>query len=139
MSTRPLVSARIASAISLARRFIGCVTGRLFAYLYVNSAFCANAPIEGSARPVAAPARMWRRVSCMRLSPLLAVWSCGARGDTPGPSRIGGADDCDGSGRRGFPRLPQRCGFPQLAMREELFAHVLLGDLAVRGPGQRAP
>ncbi len=33
MSTRPLVSARMASAISLARRFIGCVTGRLFAYL----------------------------------------------------------------------------------------------------------
>ncbi|CKV08811.1 Uncharacterised protein [Mycobacterium tuberculosis] len=33
MSTWPLVSARIASAISLARVFIGCETGRLLAYL----------------------------------------------------------------------------------------------------------
>ena len=33
IETRPLVSARMASAISLARVFIGCATGRLFAYL----------------------------------------------------------------------------------------------------------
>src|SRR5437868_8444477 len=126
MSTRPLVSARIASAISLARRFIGCVTGRLFAYLYVNSAFCANAPIEGSARPVAAPARIWRRVSCMSIVSVVGCVILQARGGTPGPSRIGRADDCDGSGGRGLPRLPQRCGFPQLATCDELFAHVLL-------------
>ena len=33
IATRPLLSLRMASAISLARAFIGCVTGRLFAYL----------------------------------------------------------------------------------------------------------
>ena len=33
IETRPFVSLRIASAISLARVFIGCATGRLFAYL----------------------------------------------------------------------------------------------------------
>ena len=33
MSKRPLVSVLIAAAISLARTFIGCVTGRLLAYL----------------------------------------------------------------------------------------------------------
>src|SRR4051812_15391240 len=68
MSTRPLVSARIASAISLARVFIGWVTGRLLAYLYVNSAFWANAPSAGRPSvPAAAPARIWRRVISMDL------------------------------------------------------------------------
>ena len=33
IETRPLLSVRMASAISLARWFIGCATGRLFAYL----------------------------------------------------------------------------------------------------------
>ena len=33
ISTRPLVSALIASAASLARTFSGCVAGRLLAYL----------------------------------------------------------------------------------------------------------
>lgn len=33
ISTRPLVSCLIRSAASFARRFIGCVTGRLLAYL----------------------------------------------------------------------------------------------------------
>src|ERR1700748_1447015 len=65
MSTRPLVSARIASAISLARRFIGCETGRVFADLYVNSALCAEGSHGGSARVPAALARIWRRESCM--------------------------------------------------------------------------
>src|SRR6266478_6901783 len=41
-SKRPLVSALIAAAISLARTFIGCASGRLFAYLYVTAA-CARA------------------------------------------------------------------------------------------------
>src|ERR1700712_3456628 len=138
MSTRPLVSARMASAISLARRFIGCVTGRLFAYLYVNSAFCANAPIVGSARVPAAPARIWRReicMSCLRCNRWFS--SCGA--PSWGAAEIGFRDDCERSGGRGFPRLPQVCGFPQFAPGEELFADVLLGDLAVGGLGQRVP
>ena len=33
ISTRPFVSCLILSAASFARRFIGCVTGRLLAYL----------------------------------------------------------------------------------------------------------
>src|ERR1700748_868904 len=134
MSTRPLVSARIASAISLARVFIGCETGRLFAYLYVNSAFCAKAPMVGSASVPAAPARIWRRVICMWLSPLLSmilVVACTLLG--PDANRL--SVDCEGSGRRGFPRLPELCGFPQFSAREELFADVLLRDLAVAGLG----
>ena len=54
-------------------------------------------------------------------------------------ARIGCADDCDGSGGRGFPRLPQLCGFPQFTACEESFADVLLGHLAVAGLGQRVP
>src|SRR5437879_8073593 len=42
-SNRPLVSALIAAAISLARAFMGWPSGRLLAYLYVNSAVWARA------------------------------------------------------------------------------------------------
>src|SRR5215472_15836656 len=42
-SKRPLVSALIAAAISLVRVLSGWPSGRLLAYLYVNSAACARA------------------------------------------------------------------------------------------------
>ena len=42
-SKRPLVSVLIASAISLARAFMGWESGRLLAYLYENSALWARA------------------------------------------------------------------------------------------------
>src|SRR5215831_8381264 len=42
-SNLPLVSALMAAAISLARAFIGCASGRLLAYLYENSAVWARA------------------------------------------------------------------------------------------------
>src|ERR1700746_1877625 len=42
-SKRPLVSALIAAAISLARVLSGWLSGRLLAYLYVHSAACARA------------------------------------------------------------------------------------------------
>src|ERR1700712_708145 len=101
MSTRPLVSARMASAISLARRFIGCVTGRLFAYLYVNSAFWANAPIVGRANVLAAPARILRRVICMSLSPLSLMVLFLATRARLGRRDIAFRDDCEVSGGRG--------------------------------------
>src|SRR6218665_2237759 len=70
MSTRPLLSARTAAAISLARRFIGWGTGRLFAYLYVNSAFWAKARsmTPGSATTAAVLRRRVRRAVAMVLS-----------------------------------------------------------------------
>src|SRR6218665_416370 len=70
MSTRPLLSARTAAAISLARRFIGWVAGRLFAYLYVNSAFWAKARsvTPASATTAAVPRRRVRRAMAMVLS-----------------------------------------------------------------------
>src|SRR3974390_3302821 len=41
-SKRPLVSCLIAAAISRARTFIGCVSGRLLAYLYLHCACWAR-------------------------------------------------------------------------------------------------
>src|SRR5947209_20255434 len=56
-SNRPLVSDLIAAAISLARAFIGWESGRLLAYLYVNSAAWARtttgAPIPPSSADAA--------------------------------------------------------------------------------------
>ena len=62
MSTRPLDSARIASAASFMRMLVGWVTGKLLANLSLNSAFCAQAWLtSGQAQAPAAALRSWRR------------------------------------------------------------------------------
>src|SRR3954467_1749231 len=55
-SNRPLVSALIAAAISLARAFMGWPSGRLLAYLYVNSAVWARATSGAPMPPITAEA-----------------------------------------------------------------------------------
>src|SRR5450830_454210 len=67
---RPLDSVAILAAISLARRFIGCVAGRLLAYFSVNSA-AANAWVE--IMPVAAAAEATETVFKKRRRVMLAV------------------------------------------------------------------
>ena len=62
MSTRPLESARIASAASFMRMLVGWVMGKLLASLSLNSAFCAQAWLtSGQAQAPAAAFRSWRR------------------------------------------------------------------------------
>ena len=63
-SRRPSVSALMAAAISRARTFIGWVSGRLFAYLYVHCGFWARAMLGAPTRraaPAADPSASKRR------------------------------------------------------------------------------
>src|SRR4029077_18868588 len=73
-SKRPLVSALIAAAISVARAFIGWESGRLLAYLYVNSAACARAttgaPTPERTADAAEALSSARREKLIRFSPL---------------------------------------------------------------------
>src|SRR5215475_12432375 len=83
-SKRPLVSALIAAAISLARVLSGWESGRLLAYLYENSALCARAT-NGAPRPprtIAVVDRfsMARRERDIRLLPVV-VRAGGHAGD----------------------------------------------------------
>ncbi|MGY4332919.1 hypothetical protein ACVWWG_007336 [Bradyrhizobium sp. LB7.2] len=72
-SNLPLVSALIAAAISLARTFIGWVSGRLLAYLKVNSALWARAtwgaPMPPRTAVAAEALRSVRREKLMGLLP----------------------------------------------------------------------
>src|SRR6218665_632460 len=98
MSARPLLSARTAAAISLARRFIGWVAGRLFAYLYVNSGFWAKARSMTPGR--AATAAVLRRGARPALAMVLSwgVWG------------MWGVSDCRAGAQPGAPMCRRSVG-----------------------------
>src|SRR5262245_38317763 len=77
-SNLPLVSVLMAAAISLAHTFIGWLSGRLLAYLYVNSADCARATMGAPMPPSAALATVAlstvRREMLIWFSPLSVLF-----------------------------------------------------------------